>query len=301
MTRPEQSESTVLMAVDNGFAAANALPVGRTLARQLGARLVALLVSPTPLAALDARERLGLDTDERQDVGVIVRVGNPAVQIVAAAHENGIRLLIIVARSIDSSAMIGSVTLSVINGSQIPIVLVRPDPALRSKLALRPIHNLLLPIDGSPTTARALRSVTVLAKDLEARLDLLYVAGAGADGGERGSLSAPRYVDQPHHEWPNWSAEVVDRLCRCLARCPEDVTVDMYLASGDPGTEVPRFASEHDVDAVVLVRRSQLGVGRAKTLLSIFEGIPGPISIVVTPYRRDTPAAANARATAGSR
>ncbi|HZT07507.1 MAG TPA: universal stress protein [Chloroflexota bacterium] len=279
----------VLVAVDGTPAAAAALAVGRVLAAQLGARVAALHVTATPTDEREARQRLGLDAPETRDLELALRVGDPASEILrASSDDDGVTLLTMASRATDSAAPLASVTLSVIRHAYRPVVLVRPDLVIGHDV--RPVRRLLVPVDGSPTTARALRSVTELAHRLGASINLLYVAGAERLSAEQGSITAPRYVDQVHHEWAQWSTEVVDRLMRCLARCPEDVPIELFLAVGDPGSEIVRFAAEHHEDAVVLVRRSELEPGRGKILWRIFEESPLSLVIVAAPYPFGEPA-----------
>jgi nucleotide-binding universal stress UspA family protein len=164
------------------------------------------------------------------------------------------------------------------------MVLVRPELADESEI--RPLRKLLLPLDGSPTTARALRTATQLAEELGASIDLLYVANSSQAAHEPGGMAAPRYVDQPQHEWPHWGQEVIDRLLRCLARCPESVPVDIFLTDGDPGPEIARFAARHEEDGIVLVRRSQLEPGRGKILRHLFAQTPIPVIFVISQHPR---------------
>ncbi len=276
----------VLVALDGSPAAATALPVSRILASQLGAQVTALHVAPVALDPAEARRRLNLDTEDTRDIRIILRVGDPVAEIVRAANDKSVTLLAMAACAAHSVRPLASVTLSVLRDADRPVVLVRPELVLGNESALRPVHRLLLPVDGSPTTARALRSAAELAQGLGASIDLLYVAGSERGEAERGSISVPRYVDQPHHEWPLWSEEVIDRLTRCLARCPEEVPVELFLAIGDPRAEIVRFAAEHQEDALVLVRRSQLEPGRGKILWHLFEKSPLSMIFVVSPYRR---------------
>jgi hypothetical protein len=109
-----------------------------------------------------------------------------------------------------------------------------------------------------------------LAARLGAAIDLLYVAAPDqAAPEERGTVTAPLYVDQPQHEWPEWAAEVVHRLATCCAGCPEEVPVRIFLAQGQVGDEIARFAMEKQEDAIVLVRRSRFQPERAKVIRSV--------------------------------
>lgn len=141
--------------------------------------------------------------------------------------------------------------------------------------------RLLLPLDGTPTTAAALPPATRLASDLGASIDLLYVANhKQAAQVEPGSMGAPRYVDQPQHEWPAWKREFIHRLCTLCAACPPDVPVQAFLRASAVGAEIVGFAIEHDEDAIILVRRSRFERGRAPVLRAVLAHAPCPILLI---------------------
>src|SRR3972149_2889669 len=106
---------------------------------------------------------------------------------------------------------LGRVAEKVVAATTRPVLIVKPEALLAAEA--RPIRRLLVPLDGTPKTAEALRPVSQLATVLGAAIDLLYVAAPDqAPPVERGSVGAPRYVDQAQHEWPQWTVEVIERL-----------------------------------------------------------------------------------------
>jgi nucleotide-binding universal stress UspA family protein len=290
--QPDAPPRRVLVALDGSTAAATALPLARTVAGQLGATLAVLHVTPGPPLAPALWQRLHADLAAGETVEIRSPVPEPAAEILAAARDPGVVLVVLTThgRAVEPGRHLGSVAEAVIARTLPPVLLVRPEAADRPPVP--PLHHLLLPLDGTPTTAVALRPATELAGQLGAALDLLHVAGPGqALPDERGSISAPRYVDQPQHEWPQWAGEVIERLCRCLAQCPPDVPVQMHLLHGDIGAEIARFAAERAVDAIVLVRRSQLEPGRAGILRAVLDRTPCPVLLVGTPSAPSGPAA----------
>ena len=70
---------------------------------------------------------------------------------------------------------------------------------------------------------------------------------------EAGSLTTPRYVDQPQHEWPAWSSEFLNRLA-CI--CPlGHLHVRIILAHGDTAAEILRLSEKQSTDLIVLAWR----------------------------------------------
>jgi nucleotide-binding universal stress UspA family protein len=181
---------------------------------------------------------------------------------------------------IDQGRSLGRVAEQVIAGAIRPILLIRPEATPMTIQPVAALRRLLLPLDGTPTTAALLAPATALASRLGASVDLLYVAGSGAPPDEPGSIGAPQYVDQPQHEWPQWADEVSSRLVEACAQCPPDVLVRTFLAQGDAAAAIAGFAAEHASDAVVLARRSRLEPGRAAVLRAVLDQTPCPVLLV---------------------
>lgn len=279
MTAHKEAATHVVVAWDGSPAAAAAFPVARILGTQLGIRVEILHFLPegaSDQAIRAAVREHGLDGLEESRLHI--RSGDPVTGILRAAGDTGVQLVVLTThgRAIEERPRLGRVAKKVIARTTAPVLLVRPEaPPVQRKL-----ERLLVPVDGTPRTATALQPATVLAARLGARIDLLYVAPPASDlPRERGSIAAPRYVDQKQHEWPGWAEEVVERLAVCCASCPPEVPVEMYLAYGDIGAEIERFAIEHKSDAVVLVRRSRLQTGRARILRAVISRAPCPILI----------------------
>ncbi|MER3437113.1 MAG: hypothetical protein C4346_05675 [Chloroflexota bacterium] len=267
----------VFVALDGSPASATALPVAQVVADQLGAT-VAILHIPTPeisLAALRQRLRrtiaatapLRLETTPDPAEGILRVLDDPRViLIVLTTHGRAIR----------PRRGLGHVAEAVIARTTRPILLVRPEAVQQ-----RPVtgfHRLLVPLDGTPTTALVLQPAVQLAQLLQASIDLLIVASPDQPlPTEPGSIAAPRYIDQPQHEWPAWATEVIERLgCLCAGLAP-GVPVRLWLRVGDVATMILTFATEHDIDAIVLARRSHLEPGRARVLRAVLAETPCPV------------------------
>lgn len=272
----------VLIAWDGSPAGATALPVARAVAEQLEAQLQVLHVATEWVDHNELRVQLGLAAD---DIRLRVELGRPEDEILRVIDDPEVALVVITThgREVGRDGRLGGVTAAVVAHTTRAVLIVRPAGGGPPSGDLR---RLLLPLDGTPSTAAALEPVMTLAQQLGASLDLLYVAGDRQPGqAERGSIGAPRYLDQPQHEWPQWAAEVIDRLAACCAGCPPEVPVRMFLAQGDIGEEIARFARQHESDAIVLVRRSRFQPGRAAVLRAILRTTPCPILLVGGPVK----------------
>lgn len=280
---PHNSGGTVLVALDGSPAAATAVPIARVLADQLQARLAALYVLADDASPDLSSRTLRWDAEAVPNIDVRVVVGDPVTEIVRWSTDPEVVLVVMTThgRQIEPGRTLGRVAEAVAAQATRPIVLVRPEAAMDFMQHGGLIQHLLLPLDGTPTTAALLPPATALASRLAAAIDILYVAeDRGVPPDEPGSIGAPRYVDQPQHEWPQWSDEVITRLGTGAARCPADVPLHVYLGWGDIGREIVRFARAHHVDVVVVARRSHLEPGRGRVLRAVLHNTPCPLLLV---------------------
>lgn len=274
--------ATILVAWDGSPAAAAALPLARAVARRLEASVEVVHVAPPGEAerAAQALQPL-LAPEERLHARA---ASEPARAILEAAADPAVTLLALTTHGGPPGAerRLGRVAQAVLARVRRPVLLVPPEVAERAgEIAL---EHLLVPFDGSSGTAVALAPAMELAHRLGASVDLLYVAGPEvAVAEEPECLAAPRYVDQPHHEWPQWASEMLARVKAYLAPPPEGLQVRVYLARGDVVAEVLRFATERREDGIVLARRSRLEPGRARVLREVVARAPCPVLLVGSP------------------
>jgi nucleotide-binding universal stress UspA family protein len=137
----------------------------------------------------------------------------------------------------------------------------------------------MVPHDGTPTTSAALLPAAELAEHGDAQLLVVHVTGIkAAPTKEPGSLTTPRYVDQPQHEWPAWTSEFVKRFA-CI--CPlGHLHVRMLLAHGDTASEILRLAERQPTDLIVLAWRGKWESPRAATIKGILREASCPIMVV---------------------
>lgn len=270
----------VIVALDGSPAAAAALPLALAMAEQLRARVKVLHARHQRIPETQLRRELGLGAEHLSGIEIVLDIGDAAMCILRATDDPRVQALVMTThgRLIEEGRKLGSVAAEVIARTTEPVLLVRPEaPPARG-----PLKRLLLPLDGTPRTARALTPATDLACELGASVDLLYVAAPKTAPEERGSIRAPKYVDQTQHEWPDWATEIAERLCACAKMAPA-VPLRVFLSQGEVGTEIARFAREHEHDAIVLVRRSHLEPGRARVLRAVLDVTSCPILLVGAP------------------
>jgi nucleotide-binding universal stress UspA family protein len=222
-------------------------------------------------------QTLGL-TREQVRGSVIAQTGDaPAARILRLASESHSLFIVMATRTKPGvKTGLGSVASAVVRIAPCPVVLVRPE------LGVHPaaLRRILLPEDGTPTTAAALQPAVELAARSGAELDLLHVAAPAASRpAEPGTLTAPQYIDQPQHEWPVWTREFVERTRR-LYDVPARVRTRLFLRTGQPGAEIVRFADEVRGDLVILAWRGRADAERARTMRVVVGGAPCPAMIL---------------------
>lgn len=269
------SGAVVLVPLDGSEAALAALPVARALGEAFGASLRIVHVGPEaqpPLA--DLVERLGLPDAALEAWSVEAQVGEPSQAILGAARELSTRFIVMCPRAAGRSrAVLGRTALAVLKDAPCDVVLVS-QPTLKSWSAQR----ILAPYDGSPEGGVAVALAADLARHMGCEIILLQVGVAGLQAaGPRGSLSMPRYVDQPHHEWANWASELIDQLS-CL--CPGgELKARVKIRAGDPGREILQLAAEDHADLIVLGWKGVWIGDRARTLKSVLRAAPCPLAV----------------------
>jgi nucleotide-binding universal stress UspA family protein len=271
------SEPVILVPLDGSKQALAALPVAKVLGEIERAALHILHVGEHERAGEDLRSRLGRDAPVLDGFTIDARVGTPAVEILQVAGEIKPRLIVMCRHSgAERGKMLGRTAMKVLHDASCPVVLVPPE---RGATPWH-LHHVLVPHDGTPTTSAALPPAAELAQLGHAELLVVHVTNIRAAPAEPGSLTTPRYVDQPQHEWPVWASEFMNRLA-CV--CPLDhLHVRILLAHGNPAAEILRMSEKQSTDLIVLAWRGRWDAPRAATLKNILREAHCPIMVVRT-------------------
>lgn len=232
---------TVLVPLDGTQRATVALPVARVFADLAGATPHIVHVGERMAHPGAVAGTLGLTPEQMHGCVLDLAAGPPAARIVELAGE--LRSVFIVlcthTASDKTRGALGRVAEEVLRNAPCPVVLVQPERG-SGPWELRTI---LLPHDGTPTTAAAVAPVVDLAVRAGAELVVLHVAAPRARSpAEPGTLGVPRYVDQPQHEWSNWTREFLARL-RALSHCPAGIRLRLVLGTGEPGAAIVSAAA----------------------------------------------------------
>lgn len=252
--QPPQSERRplrprVLVALHERAAPAESIAMGRLVSATMQQPLHGVFVAPSPIAATDVPKRLQVPSHALEGFVLDVEEGDPAGRLVEISGLHPTAFLIVGADPTAGDKLgVGFVATRAIEESSTPVLVVRPGSTIK-------LQRILVPLDGTPSTASALGPASELARAAGASLDIVLVGEVQhpAPQPEYGAMAAPQYVDQPHHEWPAFSGEFVERFMHTLGHCPPDVPMRFFLGAGDPGEEILRYASTLASDLAVLV------------------------------------------------
>jgi nucleotide-binding universal stress UspA family protein len=269
---PMPMPQKVLVATDLSEASRTPLGYAAALARRLGASLAALYVSPRDASyepfptfpsdeALDPARRQGLEDEVRrfvevaagpQPVDVLVRDGDPADEILAAA-ESAFDLVVLGThgrRGFERWSL-GSVTDRVARRIERPLLAVPPHAATPATA------RMLCALDLSDTSAEVLAYAAGFSERLDAQLIVLHVA-EGAHWYDPWPSSG---VD-PDAVRRAVSDAVQKQMAELVARgVPAAVRAELRVTFGRPHREIERVA-RGEADLVVLGAHSTHGIDR---------------------------------------
>lgn len=268
---------TVIVPLDGSAESRSALPIARLLAKLEGATLHVAYAGERPQDVREALEGLGLSSDELRGAVLDHFEGEPADCVINLAQALPSPLIVMCTHTDtgEEHPSLGSVAEAILNSAPAQVVLVSPT---RGQQEWK-LNRILLAHDGSPSADIATGPAADLAHRAGAEVVALHVAARKAPQPEPGSLPAPRYVDQPHHEWPSWASEFLQRVMT-LGASPASVNFKLLVTGGQPGSEIAQFARDNSADLVVLAWHGDWGVDRAGTLKVVVRGSGCPVMLV---------------------
>ncbi|APR83788.1 Hypothetical protein A7982_09137 [Minicystis rosea] len=252
------------------------IEAGRVVAGALTAALHGVLVWPTAISPAEVPRLLRVDPELLAGMVIDVAVGDPAERLHALTSTHPVAFLVLVAeeegRDLCGLGDVASRTLAATNTGVI---------VLRPHTTLAPVKRILVPLDGTPSTAAALAPAGELAQRLDAGLDLVLVEDLAAPPPtESGAMAPPQYVDQPQHEWPAFSSEFLQRFLGSIAHVPSGVPTRFFLGAGRPADEILRFAKELDTDLIALVWHGGCSAEHGLCFRDVVRGTRRPVLVL---------------------
>ncbi len=269
--------AAVLVPLDGTTDAKVALPIAAVLAKLENCALHLAYIGKRAPAPSETATAMGLTREELRGLVIDPLLGDPAENIIQLSQELSALVVMSAYTGCDlPKEKLGCLAESVLCKAPHGIVLVSPDRGYRPW----EIQRILVPHDGTPAMTGAIDPAMEIAYRSGAEVYALHVAFRnGTRPAQPGTITAPRYVDQPQHEWPSWSNEFVGRLIRRWQPC-RTVGLKLFVAAGQPGSEILHFAREHDADLIVVAWHGEWQPERAGTLKAIIRNSGCPVFIV---------------------
>jgi nucleotide-binding universal stress UspA family protein len=252
--QPEQGKTvlsikSIVLPLDGNEPSRTALPVARTLAELYCAALHVMYVGQEQLDLKYAASQLGLAAEQARGAIFEQRFRTPEDAVTPLRHNP--EALLVMSTAVgpqDTANRFGFLTESFLAAKPQRAVLVNPD-AGDKPWSLR---GILLAHDGTPISNSAVAAAADLAQRAGAEVIALHVAARGEERPEaRGSIAAPLYVDQPHHEWPAWAEEFMNRVV-ASGTLASGVHFKLKVTGGQAGSELAEVAHKCNVDLVIM-------------------------------------------------
>ena len=245
----EFSIKSIVVPLDHEEQSRTALPVARTLAELYRCALHVKYVREGQFDLKHAANEPGL-TAEQARGAFFKKLFATTVGAGTWLHEysEGLLVMSTVVGPQQSDKRFGFVTESCLAAKPARAVLVNADRGEKTW----DLRRILLAHDGTPISNPAVVAATDLAQRASAEVTALHVAARGEERPEaRGSIAAPLYVDQPHHEWPAWAEEFMNRAV--ANRAPgSGVHFKLKVTGGQAGSELAEVARQCNVDLVIM-------------------------------------------------
>lgn len=280
------SVSNIILPLDGRELSRVAIPVAQGLAELYRATLH-VVYAGEPAIAPDLRlARLGAQWEEIPGA-VIDQSREAAPELIGRSAEELPQALIAMCTHTGPSPKpdcFGTVTETVLASNPGRIVLVAPD---RYKRPFK-ISRVVLAHDGKPSCDVAAAPAAEIALRAGAELFVLHVAAPRTGHPkEPGSVPAPQYIDQPHHEWPSWADEFMSRLL-ALGAPASSIRFKLAVTGGQPGSEVAQFSRRQDIDLVVMGNSGDWAACKNTAKRVVIQTCGCPVLLVCAKERPDS-------------
>jgi nucleotide-binding universal stress UspA family protein len=219
------------------------------------------------------RRLQGFDLETRLDA----RCGRPADQIVRAAQDHDVDLILMATHGRDGIERwrLGSVADEVVREAQCPALLIGPN--VKASLSPYQLRRILVPLDGSRRAGCAATVATCIAQRADASLDLVQVAPFVAP------TSVWGYAMDARLEQRKSIGPYLEELTRNV---PDGVPVNTEVLFGETSEQLIAYA--HRTELVVLVSHTRSGLLRT-VLGSVADRLlHGPVPVLVLKPDTDT-------------
>jgi len=274
------TKKRILLPLDGSPASLKAYIPAKSLSELLNLPLCILHVSEKLHSISKLREKLNISKEDLKHFILSHQTGNPADIILEESKNSAYIVMGTHGKTCDVSLKAGSVTLTVIENTFKPVLLIRPEIELKIKDNLWIPQKTLIPLNGAPNSSQALTPVIELLAEINAEIDLLHITCSNTNPpSEEGSLITPYYTDYQQHEWASWSSEFLKRFCLVLQDC-NHIKINLSVAHGEPSKEILNFAGTNNNDFISIAWHGSFSELRASVVKKILLEAPCPIMLI---------------------
>ena len=275
---PQSSISNIILPLDGRELSQVAIPVARGLAELYKATMHVVYAGERVLDPSLRLSQLGVNWEDLPGA-VVDQCTEAAPDAIERAAKELPQALTVMCTHTGASprpSAFGTVTERVLATNPERIVLVAPDRGYKPYK----VGSVMLAHDGSPSCDVAAAPAAEIALRGRAELFALHVAAPRvAPPEEPGSVPAPRYIDQPQHEWPSWAGEFMSRML-ALGTPASSIHFKLVVTGGQPGSEVAQFARKRNADLVVMARSREWESWRHKAIRVVIQTCGCPVLLV---------------------
>lgn len=204
--------------------------------------------------AVETVADMARSSDDAIDVTTAVKRGTPFQSIREYANRREIDVIAMgtKGRTGLDRVLLGSVTENVLRTARTPVLAVPPD-TVESRIEEISFEQFLLPTDGSDGAEIASEWGVALAARLEAMVHSLFSV-------DTSPFSRARDQEEMFDALERRGEEAIENV-RERAR-DAGVSISGSIAIGSPANVILTYASEHDVDLIIMGTHGQTGVGQ---------------------------------------
>ena len=275
-----KNRPAVIIPLDGSKTATVALGAAQAMALTIDAVLHIVHVSEDVIEEHDLLETLKADHLEVKDFTVQTITGATVVDAIlkfAASVETEMIVMSSHGWTFNTGHLLGSNTMGVVQRAIDPVMVISPSVTMLPKPDWRP-KKILVPQDGSPTSAAVIDRVFRLAELISADIEILNIGVLGSKPpSEAGTITVPRYLDYPRYDWPAWAQEFVERFYKHL---PPGVDLHIFEREGEPAEVMIKFASESGDDFIAFGWHGHLENDRALIVKNLIRKTDVPLMFI---------------------
>lgn len=263
MKKPE-----ILLPLQGSESELKVISPARGLAKLLNGYVHILHITNEYLSREDLFQKLNLDPHEFPEFVLNCKNGDPASIILEHAKSSDYLIL--------STDTLSPLIIDIIQHSDIPVILLRPDSELNNDFAWKP-ERVLFPLDGSMESAQCVEACLDIIKKSDPEIDILHIFTLPEIRQYGTKFSAPYYQDHPHHDWNAWKKEFIMRF---FPHPIKHHKITLSLSKGDPAEAIVEFTKKNKVDMIVLAWQGIFIEDHALILKEILHSVKCPIFLI---------------------